>query len=228
MCFRPRLLLATLFSLVSLTASAAGQLENDSQGIAVPFSWIRVVPYEASQGELRRLNDIVGGASGNIDNVVKVHSLRPHTLEGHYTLYRAVLHDPANQLPAWFLEALGVYTSLLNHGHYSVAHHALGFRHALNQNERADTILEALESDQPDSAFAGKELALLRYARQLTLTPGHIEKGDVERLRSAGATDGEILEVNQVVAYFNYANRVLNGLGVTTEGDVLGTSPRTR
>ncbi|MAM85099.1 MAG: alkylhydroperoxidase [Acidobacteria bacterium] len=228
MCFRPRLLLATLFSLVSLTASAAGQLENDSQGIAVPFSWIRVVPYEASQGELRRLYDIVGGASGNIDNVVKVHSLRPHTLEGHYTLYRAVLHDPANQLPAWFLEALGVYTSLLNHGHYSVAHHALGFRHALNQNERADTILEALESDQPDSAFAGKELALLRYARQLTLTPGHIEKGDVERLRSAGATDGEILEVNQVVAYFNYANRVLNGLGVTTEGDVLGTSPRTR
>tara|TARA_Y100001949_G_scaffold66798_1_gene56528 strand:- start:4981 stop:5646 length:666 start_codon:yes stop_codon:yes gene_type:complete len=221
-------LLATLFSLVSLTASAAGQLENDSQGIAVPFSWIRVVPYEASQGELRRLYDIVGGASGNIDNVVKVHSLRPHTLEGHYTLYRAVLHDPANQLPAWFLEALGVYTSLLNHGHYSVAHHALGFRHALNQNERADTILEALESDQPDSAFAGKELALLRYARQLTLTPGHIEKGDVERLRSAGATDGEILEVNQVVAYFNYANRVLNGLGVTTEGDVLGTSPRTR
>ena len=228
MCFRPRLLLATLFSLVSLTASAAGQLENASQGIAVPFSWIRVVPYEASQGELRRLYDIVGGASGNIDNVVKVHSLRPHTLEGHYTLYRAVLHDPANQLPAWFLEALGVYTSLLNHGHYSVAHHALGFRHALNQNERADTILEALESDQPDSAFAGKELALLRYARQLTLTPGHIEKGDVERLRSAGATDGEILEVNQVVAYFNYANRVLNGLGVTTEGDVLGTSPRTR
>ena len=228
MCFRPRLLLATLFSLVSLTASAAGQLENDSQGIAVPFSWIRVVPYEASQGELRRLYDIVGGASGNIDNVVKVHSLRPHTLEGHYTLYRAVLHDPANQLPAWFLEALGVYTSLLNHGHYSVAHHALGFRHALNQNERADTILEALESDQPDSAFAGKELALLRYARQLTLPPGHIEKGDVERLRSAGATDGEILEGNQVVAYFNYANRVLNGLGVTTEGDVLGTSPRTR
>ena len=34
--------------------------------------------------------------------------------------------------------------------------------------------------------------------------------------------DGEILEVNQVVAYFNYSNRVLNGLGVTTEGDVVG------
>jgi uncharacterized peroxidase-related enzyme len=98
----------------------------------------------------------------------------------------------------------------------------------LNQDDRADVILDALESDQPDRAFAGKDLALLRYARQLTLTPGQIEKVDVERLRNAGATDGEILEANQVVAYFNYANRVLNGLGVTTEGDVLGTSPRTR
>jgi alkylhydroperoxidase family enzyme len=50
----------------------------------------------------------------------------------------------------------------------------------------------------------------------------------VDVLRRAGATDGEILEANQVVSYFNYANRVLNGLGVTTEGDVLGNSPRTR
>ena len=228
MCSKLRLLLAILVSLVSLATPVFGQFANDSQGVAVPFSWIRVVPYEASQGELRRLYDIVGGASGNIDNVVKVHSLRPHTLEGHYTLYRAVLHDPANQLPAWFLEALGVYTSLLNHGHYSVAHHALGLRRALNKDDRTDVILDALESDQPDRAFTGKDLALLRYARQLTLTPGHIEQGDVERLRKAGATDGEILEANQVVAYFNYANRVLNGLGVTTEGDVLGTSPRTR
>ena len=38
----------------------------------------------------------------------------------------------------------------------------------------------------------------------------------------AGADDGEILEVNQVCAYFNYSNRLLNGLGVTTDGDQVG------
>jgi UDP-glucuronate 4-epimerase len=32
----------------------------------------------------------------------------------------------------------------------------------------------------------------------------------------------QILEVNQVCAYFNYSNRLLNGLGVTTQGDVIG------
>ena len=48
---------------------------------------------------------------------------------------------------------------------------------------------------------------------------------DIEVLREAGAEDGEILEANQVCAYFNYSNRLLNGLGVTTEGDSIGLSP---
>lgn len=41
-------------------------------------------------------------------------------------------------------------------------------------------------------------------------------------MRDAGLTDGEILEVNQIVGYFNYVNRLLNGLGVSTEDDLIG------
>ena len=48
---------------------------------------------------------------------------------------------------------------------------------------------------------------------------------DIEKLRATGLTDGEILEVNQVTAYFCYANRTVLGLGVNTDGDILGTSP---
>ena len=44
-------------------------------------------------------------------------------------------------------------------------------------------------------------------------------------MRAAGMDDGQILEINQVVAYFAYANRTVLGLGVTTQGDVLGQSP---
>ena len=51
---------------------------------------------------------------------------------------------------------------------------------------------------------------------------GAMCEADIERLREAGADDGEILEVNQVCAYFNYSNRILNGLGVITRGDVVG------
>ena len=38
--------------------------------------------------------------------------------------------------------------------------------------------------------------------------------------------DGEVLEVNQVVAYFCYVNRVVLGLGVHTDGETLGLAPR--
>ncbi len=44
-------------------------------------------------------------------------------------------------------------------------------------------------------------------------------------LRQAGLGDGEILEINQVVSYFAYANRTVLGLGVSTRGDALGLSP---
>ena len=52
--------------------------------------------------------------------------------------------------------------------------------------------------------------------------PGRMIKADVDALRAQGVDDGEILEANQIVCYFNYVNRCLNGLGVTTDGDVVG------
>ena len=47
-------------------------------------------------------------------------------------------------------------------------------------------------------------------------------KSDVSKLKNLGFTDGEILEANQIICYFNYVNRIINGLGVTTKGDTVG------
>ncbi len=47
----------------------------------------------------------------------------------------------------------------------------------------------------------------------------------VAGMRAAGYDDGEILEINQVTAYFAYANRTVLGLGCSTDGDILGLSP---
>ena len=41
-------------------------------------------------------------------------------------------------------------------------------------------------------------------------------------LKDAGLNDGEILEANQIICYFNYVNRSINGLGVSTKGDIVG------
>ena len=63
---------------------------------------------------------------------------------------------------------------------------------------------------------------MLRYAEKLTLRPSDMVQADVKALKSMGADDGEILELNQIIGYFNYVNRLLNGLGVTTSGDTVG------
>lgn len=189
------------------------------------MTWISTIPYDAAQGRLAALYDRVKGPNNNVDNVMMAHSLRPHTMEGHMTLYKYVLHHPANALPKWFLETLGVYVSLLNKCAYCVEHHFAGLTRLVEDRARSDQIRHVLERNDLNEVFSKKEVGALEYAFSLTRDPGSIDQKDIERLRSYGLTDGEILEVNQVVAYFCYANRTVLGLGVNQEGDILGLSP---
>jgi len=188
-------------------------------------SWIDHVPYDDATGRLRTLYDRIRGPDGSIDNIMRVHSLRPHTMEGHLALYKNVLHHARNTVPRWLLETAGVYVSLLNGCDYCVEHHYEGLRRLLTDDARAEAIRAALRRGRPEEAFHGRELAVLRYAEALTVAPATMSESNVESMRAEGMSDGEILEVNQVVAYFAYANRTVQGLGVTTEGDTLGLSP---
>ena len=187
--------------------------------------WIEHVPYAESEGRLRTLYDRVKGPDDNVDNIMLAHSLRPHSMEGHMALYKHVLHHPRNTIPKWLLEALGVYTSHLNGCAYCVEHHFAGLCRLLKEPERTAAMRSAIESGDFASAFDAKESAALTYARKLSLSPGAVCEADIAALRSAGWDDGEILEINQVTAYFHYANRTVLGLGVHTDGDILGLSP---
>ncbi|CUK18412.1 putative peroxidase-related enzyme [Ruegeria denitrificans] len=185
-------------------------------------AWIEMIADEHAEGRLKDLLDKARTPHGTVDTVMRVHSLRPETMNGHVTLYRSVLHSDDNQLPFWFLEIVASYTSILNDCSYSLTHHFMNVRNLLKDQPRSDRIFVALKAHRPENEFEGKELALLRYAAKLTTDVGRMVKSDFEALKIAGCTDGEILEVNQVCAYFNYSNRLLNGLGATTENDVIG------
>ena len=115
--------------------------------------------------------------------------------------------------------------SLLNRCNYCVEHHFAGLSRLLGDAGRAAAIRRALADREPESAFSGKELAGLRYAEKLTLSAVDLVEQDIVGLRAAGFDDGEILELNQVTAYFAYANRTVLGLGVDTVGDIIGLSP---
>ncbi|HAU41667.1 MAG TPA: alkylhydroperoxidase [Gammaproteobacteria bacterium] len=185
-------------------------------------AWIRMIEDQDADPGLLEVLKLARTPHGTVDNVMRVHSLRPNTMKGHVILYRAALHDDANTLPMWLQEVIGSYVSLLNDCHYSYANHWANAKHLLGDDAKADAAESALKNRKPEDAFDGKTLALLRYAQKLTLTPGEMVQDDVTALTDAGVDDGEILEANQIIGYFNYVNRCLNGLGVTTEGDIVG------
>ena len=185
-------------------------------------AWIDMLTDEQADPVLMEELNRARTPHGTVDNVMRVHSLRPSTMRGHVMLYRAALHDDANTLPTWLQETIASYVSILNLCDYSLANHWANARHLIDNPERADAIESALKAHEPQRVFDGAELALMIYAQKLTLYPGNMCREDVEALKAEGIADGEILEANQIIGYFNYANRLLNGLGVTTDGDVVG------
>lgn len=187
--------------------------------------WIEHVPFADAKGRLRELYERIKGPDDNVDNIMLAHSLRPHTMEGHMTLYKYVLHHSANTLDKWYLEAIGVYVSLVNNCDYCVEHHFGGLTRLVGDANRAKQMRAALEAGTPAAAFDDRQTAGLDYAQTLTRDPASLTADCIDGLRAAGFSDGEILEINQVTAYFNYANRTVLGLGISTDGDILGLSP---
>jgi uncharacterized peroxidase-related enzyme len=189
------------------------------------MTWITTISYDAAEGALRDLYGRIKGPDNNVDNIMLAHSLRPHTMEGHMAIYKYVLHHPRNELPKSYLETIGVFVSILNQCSYCIDHHFAGLLRLLRDDERARQIRAALDAGNPATAFEGRELAGLLYVQKLTTDPASLLRADIEKLRESGFDDGEILEINQVAAYFAYANRTVLGLGINTEGDVIGLSP---
>lgn len=67
---------------------------------------------------------------------------------------------------------------------------------------------------------------LCRYSLKLTVLPWSMGEGDIEALREAGLSDRDVVDANQVVSYFNYVNRVADGLGVEFESSWPESVPR--
>lgn len=188
------------------------------------MTWIRIIEPIEADGRLAKIYQRSAGG-GQVDNILLAHSLRPHTLEGHMALFRAVLHHPGNTLDQPFAEAIGVLVSRANGCDYCIEHHLAGMRRALADPDRAEAWTRVLEVGPREEVFDTRERAALAYAEQLALAPAEITESELSLLRQSGWDDGEILEINQITAYFCYANRTVLGLGVTTAGEKLGEHP---
>lgn len=177
------------------------------------MAWIRVVGPGEAEGQLLGIYEEVGRRRGSIANVYRVHSLNPRALQAHLDLYMAVLYRRGGLSRAQ-REMIGVHVSGLNGCRYCVVHHA----EALARHENSVEVVEAaLPRNAMDAPISPRDRAMLAYATKLSNEPEHMGEADVERLRRHGFDDEAILDINLIASYFNFVNRVVQGLGVELE-----------
>ena len=74
-----------------------------------------------------------------------------------------------------------------------------------------------MKHDWRKADLAEADGALCAWAEKLTLQLGEAGAADVEGLRAAGFSEEAISDAAQVIGYFNYINRIAEGLGVDLE-----------
>jgi len=179
------------------------------------MAYIRTIPPARADGPLADLYRRYGNPDGTVDNVLRVHSLNPESLEAHAALYVQSMHRPG-PLSRVEREMLGVVVSRINGCRYCLHHHAAGLRRLLPEDRRplADELMRGR-----CGRLTSRESAMVLYAERLTREPASMDAGHIDALRAAGLSDREILDVAQVVGYFAYANRIVLGLGAALGED---------
>ena len=71
-----------------------------------------------------------------------------------------------------------------------------------------------LRRDYTQAKLDAADRVMLEYTAKLTHHPAAVTPGDLEHLRSVGFSDRGILQINLIANWFNYINRVADGLGV--------------
>jgi len=78
-------------------------------------------------------------------------------------------------------------------------------------------LAQELVFDYRTAQLNAQDRALCDYAAHLTLAPGQMTETHVVALRDVGFSDAQITVAAQVIGYFNYINRIADGLGVDPE-----------
>ncbi len=185
-----------------------------------PFCWIETVDRESAGPELAAAYDEVRRGDGGVHNMYRAFATRPDLLVLADRFYRELLHNPRRSLEDWMQELVATWVAILCGCRYAKDNH--GANMVSLRGDRGRAMLAALEAGDIPADAGPRAGAILAYARKLTLEPEAMAEADVRALREAGLGDAEIFEVNQIAAHFAYWARMLNGLGVTAEGERIG------
>lgn len=91
--------------------------------------------------------------------------------------------------------------------------HEKDLRSAVESDEQR----RAVQDDYHTAGLTAREVAMLDFALSLTKSPSAVRRDDLDALRGHGVTDEQLVDAVHCISYFNFINRVLDGLGVEPE-----------
>ena len=180
-------------------------------------AWIRTLDLDDADEALRAVYERVVSSRGKLSDIMRVQSLAPAVMAAHLDLYMAIMfgRSPLSRLDG---EAIACVVSAANGCAYCTAHH----RAALLAHWRDADAVDRFIADPLDAAPDARLRALAAYALKLTRSVHDMDEDDVSALRAAGLDDEAILHTAFVTAYFNFVNRLAEGLGIAPQPDEVG------
>jgi uncharacterized peroxidase-related enzyme len=177
------------------------------------IGWVDTVAPDAATGVLKQAYDWQSARLGEPTEYTQLGSLQPDLVLERLRLYK-VVEGITSGLTAVETRLVSYLTSVLN----QTPHCASGARIQLRDLAIADQLIDAIVADplHPDTGDPRLD-AIAAYTATLTTSPGSVSEADIERLRTVGLADADIVALNNLSAYYCYTNRVATGLGLRTE-----------
>lgn len=177
------------------------------------MAYIDIIEPEDATGTLREIYQNLQEERGKLAQIHKIQSLNPESIRSHMDLYMTLMfkHSPLSRPQR---EMIAVVVSAVNGCEYCQLHH----QEALNHYWKDRSKVEQLREDYTTLELEDKNRQLCQLAVSLTKNPDQIDEStDISPLKESGLSDRAILDTVLVISYFNFVNRVVEGLGVETD-----------
>lgn len=176
------------------------------------MAWIKTIEEEEAHNKLKVYYDAFRAPWGGVDNIVKVQGLNPRFMKAHMDFYRTLMFTTCS-LTRIQREMIAIVVAKANNCEYCVYHHS----DALYRITRNKEFVKKFREDFRSVSLAPTDTKMLELAERLTREPQFHFQKDIEELQGEGVRDDAILEIVMVIGYFNFVNRLVQGLGVELE-----------
>lgn len=181
----------------------------------VPEWQPRITPVNLASASPEQLTALkVTPSNTKISDYVLVLAHDPETLTVRSPLFNAIMYDPGG-LSRADRELGAIGASVVNRCIFCAAVHAS--RHA--QLSKDTAVTDELFARGEQAQLQPRDQAIFNFSVKLSQSPSELTETDAARLREAGLSEAEIVDLILSTALFGWANRLMHVLGDPVRND---------